>query len=430
MMRLLPPPYCRHAIVAAAAFLVGCATARDEPSTRAGPDSTTPSPYLYVWAGDADRAEGDQDFLIVVDADPSSPTFGDVLTTAPVGSTGSGPHHAEPVAPQDGLLFANGFRGDRTFLFDLTSPTQPVVAGELELPPEYNFLHTFLRMQNGHVLTTAQEGGRDHPGTVGGLVEFDAGGEYLQAGSAAAEGYETIRPYAIDLFPDADRVLSSSFSMKLERSDNVVQLWRLSDLTLLATVPVPPIQPTNDPPCYFDELVAGEECSVDRVPGHDRTFEIRRLTDDLAILNTLTCGFYAVSGVQSDALELEVIMNWPDMAACGVTTVVGDYYIVPVGMSDRVISVDVSDPMHPGPVDTMYVGAGFSPHWTQVDPGTNRFILTGDGPSGPMVRLYHVDANTGEITPDDAFGSLDLEREVWPHGATGPAAPHAALFGR
>lgn len=430
MMRPLQTPYARCAILTAAALVAGCGSARDESSTGAVDGATTPSPYLYIWAGDADRAEGDQDFLIVVDADPSSPTFADVVTTAPVGSTGSGPHHAEPVAPQHGLLFANGFGGDRTFLFDLTSPMQPVVAGELELPPEYNFLHSFLRMQDGHVLTTAQEGGRDHPGTVGGLVEFDAEGGYLQAGSAATEGYETIRPYAIDVFPDVDRVLSSSFSMKLERSDNVVQLWRLSDLTLLATVPVPPIRPTHEPPCYFDELVAGDECSVDRVPGHDRTFEIRRLTDDLAIMNTLACGFYAVSGVQSDALQLEVIMNWPDMAACGVTTIVGDYYIVPVGFSDRVISVDISDPLQPSPVDTMYVGDGLSPHWSQVDPGTNRFILTGDGPSGPMVRLYHVDPNTGEITLDEAFGSLDLEREAWPHGATGPAAPHAALFGR
>lgn len=430
MMRSSPSPVCRCLVVASAVLLAGCASERDEVPAGGALGSLAPSPYLYVWAGDADRAEGDQDFLIVVDADPSSSTFGEVLTTAPVGSTGNGPHHAEPVAPQDGLLFANGFGGDRTFLFDLTSPTQPVVAGELQLPPEYNFLHTFLRMQSGHVLTTAQEGGRDHPGTVGGLVEFDAEGGFVQAGSAAAEGYETIRPYAIDLFPDADRVLSSSFSMKLERSDNVVQLWRLSDLTLLATVPVPPIRQANDPPCYFDELVAGEDCSADRVPGHDRTFEIRRLTDDLAILNTLTCGFYAVSGIQADALELEVIMNWPDMVACGVTTVVGDHYIVPVGMSDRVISVDVSDPLHPVSMDTIYVGDGFSPHWAQVDPGTNRFILTGNGPSGPMVRLYHVDANTGEITPDDDFGSLDLEREVWPHGASGPAAPHAALFGR
>ena len=168
-MRLSPSLSARFAFVVSAAILAGCVGDKDG-APSGGAHSSPPSPYLYVWAGDADRAEGDQDFLIVVDADPSSPDFGGVVATAPVGSTGSGPHHAEPVAPQDGLLFANGFGGDRTFLFDLTEPGQPVVVGELELPSDYNFLHTFLRMENGHVLTTAQEGGRDHPATVGGLI--------------------------------------------------------------------------------------------------------------------------------------------------------------------------------------------------------------------------------------------------------------------
>ena len=136
------------------------------------------------------------------------------------------------------------------------------------------------------------------------------------------------------------------------------------------------MDPRNDPPCYFDELVAEDDCTVDRVPGHDRTFEIRRITDDLALLNTLTCGFYAVSGVESDALELEILMNWPDMAACGVTTVVGHYYIVPVGMSDWVISVDVSDPLQPVPVDTLHVGDGFNPCLLYTSPSPRDATLS------------------------------------------------------
>ncbi|MFV1988812.1 MAG: hypothetical protein ACC682_16180 [Gemmatimonadota bacterium] len=389
-----------------------------------------PSPYLYVWAGDADRREGDQDFLIVVDADPTSATIGDVVGTEPVGSTGNGPHHAEPVAPRDGLLFANGFSGDRTFLFDLTSPARPVLAGELEVPPEYNFLHSFLRMENGHVLTTAQEGGRDNPATVGGLVEFDANGGFVQAGSAADAEYHTIRPYAIDLFPEIDRVLSSSFSMTLERSDNLVQLWRLSDLTLLSTVPVPEIDPASTPACYFEDFIEGEDCTADRVPGHDRTFEIRRLTDDFAILNTMACGFYGVSGLETGTLEIEVLMNWPDVVGCGVPTVVGAYYIMPVFSTGRITSIDVSDPRRPVIAAHVEVDERYEPHWAQVDPGTNRFVLTGDGPSGSLVQLYQVDLETGEMTLDAAFGALDMGRDRWPHGATGPAVPHAALFGR
>ncbi len=408
----------------------GCTFDQDRVPSADGTQSAEPSPYLYVWVGDADRAEGDQDFLIVADADPGSPAFGDVVATTPVGSTRNGPHHAEPVAPQDGLLFANGFRADRTFLFDLTEPGRPVIAGEVKLPPDYNFLHTFLRMENGHVLATAQEGGRDNPATVGGLVEFDANGEFVQAGSAADADYETIRPYAIDLFPESDHVLSSSFSMTLERSDNLVQLWRLSDLTLLSTVPVPDIDPATTPACYFEHFVGPEECAPDQVPGHDRTFELRRLTRDFAILNTMACGFYGVSGIESGRLEIEVLMNWPDVVGCGVPTVGGDYYIMPVFSTDQVVSVDVSDPRNPVRVATVELGDGYEPHWTQVDLDTDRFILTGNGPAGPLLQLYHVDLATGELTLDDAFGDLDLDRESWPHGATGPSMPHAALFGR
>ena len=420
----------RSIVLLVTVVLASCSEDRGAVPESNGENERTPSPYLYVWAGDADEGEGDQDFLAVVDADPESAAYGRVVTTTPVGSTGNNPHHAEPVAPGDGPLFANGFRGDRTFLFDLTVPDAPVLTGELAMPPDYNFFHSFLRMENGHVLTTAQEGGRDNPATVGGLVEYDANGVFVQSGSAAHPDFGIIRPYTVVLFPESDRALTSSFSMKLESSENLVQLWRLSDLTLLSTVRVPEIAPINSPACYFDEFVGGGDCTVDRMPGHDRTFEIRRLTDDSAILNTLACGFYGISGISGDDLEVEVIMNWGDSAGCGVTTMVAGYYIVPVAFSDLIVSVDVSDLSRPVQVSRAHVGEGTRPHWLQVDPNANRFIMTGNGPSGAQVQLYWVNPETGELTRDERFGDGDMGREDWPHGVTGPAAPHAALFGR
>ena len=101
-----------------------------------------------------------------------------------------------------------------------------------------------------------------------------------------------------------------------------------------------------------------------------------------------------------------------------------------VDAGHEVTSVDVSDPRNPVIVATIEVGDGSEPHWTQVDPGTNRFILTGDGPSGSVVQLYQVDLETGQMTLDESFGALQMERDLWPHGATGAAVPHAALFGR
>jgi hypothetical protein len=80
---------------------------------------------------------------------------------------------------------------------------------------------------------------------------------------------------------------------------------------------------------------------------------------------------------------------------------------------------------------------GFIPHLAQVDPGTYRVAVTGIGPDAGQVLMYWVDPDTGELTLDEAFGQADglgpgfsMTRDGWPHGPTGPAVPHAALFGR
>jgi hypothetical protein len=226
--------------------LVSCGATDDAASPDAPDAPATPSPYLYLWAGDADAGEGDSDFLAVVDADPESPTYGSVLGTAPVGSAGNDPHHAEPIAPSDGLLFANGFNANRTFLFDLSSPGELAFVTELDKVPGFEYLHSFYRLENGHVLATFQRGDGSRPGDTGGLAEFDADGALVRVTSAADPDFEgrMIRPYALEVFPKIDRVLTTSNAMMLidpetggfvfERAENVLQLWRLSDLSAAA----------------------------------------------------------------------------------------------------------------------------------------------------------------------------------------------------
>src|SRR5437870_3162214 len=61
----------------------------------------TGEPYLLVWTGDADRQNSD--FLAVLDADPTSPSYGKVLRTYPVRSRGNEPQ-ALIAAPRAGRL--------------------------------------------------------------------------------------------------------------------------------------------------------------------------------------------------------------------------------------------------------------------------------------------------------------------------------------
>lgn len=447
---MLTTLHIRLVILSALALaLVACRATEDVASLDAPDAPVTPSPYLYLWAGDADAAEGDSDFLAVVDADPESPTYGSVLGTAPVGSAGNDPHHAEPIAPSDGLLFANGFDANRTFLFDLSSTGEPSFVRELEKVPGFDYPHSFYRIENGHVLATFQRGDGSRPGDTGGLAEFDADGELVRVSSAADPDFEgrMIRPYALEVFPQIDRVLTTSNAMPLidhetggflfERAENVLQLWRLSDLSLLTTLTLPGLPPVEEPECFVEHLMTGEDCTPSRIAGDNRPFEIRPLSDGSAILSTFACGVYRIHAMDTEEPGVDVLMNWPGAAGCSVPTIVGKFEVLPIMFSNEIVTLDVSDPTSPVEVARLKLNETFMPHLAQVDPGTHRIAVTGIGPDAGRVFMYWVDPDTGELTPDEAFAEVDglgtglsMTRDEWPHGPTGPAIPHAVLFGR
>jgi hypothetical protein len=77
-----------------------------------------PSDLLFAWASDADRK--DSDFLAVIDLHTNR-----VITTVPVGQSGTMAHHTDYQMPDDGTLLANDFYGNRTWLFDLSDPLAP-----------------------------------------------------------------------------------------------------------------------------------------------------------------------------------------------------------------------------------------------------------------------------------------------------------------
>jgi hypothetical protein len=367
----------------------------------------------------------------------SHTSYGTVLSTVAVGSTGNDPHHAELVVPDSGLLMANGFAADRTFLFDVSDRANPELAGELDPVPGFHYPHSFVRLESGHVLVTMQKGDGTRPGDAGGVAEFDLDGNLVRAMSAEDQDFPgaRIRPYSVSVLPEIDRFLTTSTSMHLEDSENVVQLWRLSDLSLVATLTVPPFPAAREPECTLAEAIEDTEaCGWDQIPGHASPFEIRTLPDASVILNTLLCGFYRIVGLDGEEPRVEPLMNWPEAGGCSVPSRVGKFHVVPVMFSNEVVTLDVSDPTHPVEASRLTFEEPFMPHYSQVDNGTHRVVITGIGPAGTEVWMYHVDPESGELVPDEAFGGagrgLSMDREDWPHGSTGAALPHAVLFGR
>ena len=79
--------------------------------------------YMFAWAGDA--ANKGNDFLAVIDADPSSPTYGHLVTTLVTDQQTMLAHHTEYVMPAGGVLFANDHDAGRTLIFDVRDPLHP-----------------------------------------------------------------------------------------------------------------------------------------------------------------------------------------------------------------------------------------------------------------------------------------------------------------
>jgi len=402
--------------IAVAGFLAlaGCGPTPPEPEG---------SSYLFVWSGDAD--EKDSDFLAVVDARAGEPTYGRVVATLPVGATGTMPHHMQYDFPANGLLFANGWKAGRTFVIDVDDPLAPVLAADFEGAAGYSYPHSFAPLPDGRVLATFQtEGGSRRP--PGGLVELSPTGEAIRAVSSRTPEIddELNWPYSLIVLPDIGRAVSTSSDMGFPPMDSWVfhdtfhvQVWDLDTLALVASVPLPP-----DPDGTH----------------HLSPAEPRRLADGTVYVSTFACGLYRLDGLAGEHPSATFVHAFPGSLdeECSVPVVAGDYWVQTVPALPGLIALDVSDPRAPREAARLRLDAERYPvpHWLAADRESNRLVVTGSDKSWVLVVV--LDEESGELSIDAAFrepGSSDpgirFDRDDWPHGRTGRAWVHGALFG-
>lgn len=376
------------------------------------------SPYLYVWAGA--ELEGENDFLAVLDADPASSRYGEVLASVPVGVRG-GAHHTEHVMPAGDSLFVNSFLAGESFVIDLSEPERPRVAASFSAMGEYTYPHTFERLPGGNVLATFQTKGEGNQ-VAGGLVELDPGGKFVRAADAADPRDPGLRAYSVTPIPRLDRAVSTTSDMRAEQVGTSFQVWRLSDLSLLETVVLP----------------AGPGGYEQRDPA-----EVRLLSDSVtAMMTTFTCALYRLHGLDTaqPSAELVNVLPWADYETdeCGIPATYGNIWLQTYANShgSSLMSFDISDPSNPVLVDELGWDEPWWPHWISIEPGGERVVLTsGNGATRTRVLMINLDPETGEIEFDPAFrdpGSeqigVEFDRLEWPHGASGPAKPHGAVF--
>lgn len=426
------PTFTAHAALVCLVFgliALGCAR----------PVVPTPS-YLFVWAGD--REGKSSDFLGVIDATADSPAYGAIVASLPIGQAGTFPHHTEQEMAPNGHLLANGFGAGRTWLFDLSDPTVPKLLTSFGAKAGFGQPHSFERLPNNDVLATFQyaEGAplsaHEHGGTAaapgtttpavkppplaGGLVQMNERGDVIRSASALdpAITYPYLYPYHVLPLPGIDRAVSSTTDMNdgnQPATSEWVQVWRLSDLTLLKSFALAP-GPRGDE--------------------HRFTGELRPLPDGKsALLHTFNCGLYLLRDL--DQQPHATLVKSFQGGNCGVPVIAGHYWLQTVPEAHALVSVDISNPEQPREVSTVTFGEDEGPHWAAIDPTRRRIVVNSAGSKPNRLYIVNLDPATGVLSIDQRFrdaGSsspgVTLTGKRWPHGFDGEARPHGTVFSR
>lgn len=378
--------------------------------------------YLFVWTGD--QAKQDKDFLVVIDADPASPTYGKLLTTSPTEIKSVRIHHTEYEMPASGMLFANDHDANKTVIFDLTKPLEPKVAASFESLGGYAMPHSFLRLPNGNVLASfqfADHGGHGGhtamTGDSGGLVEIDDAGKVVRSVSNADPALpgEGLLPYSLAILPNIDRVIVTNSPMGNDflLTSNTYQLLRLSDLKLIGTYRFDPGPSRN---------------------GHISPEEARIGPDGSVYVQTLSCGIQRVTGIEGTTPAAKLVYKFPG-DFCGVPTIVGHFLVQSVTSLHGYVVLDIADPANVREVSRLVINDSYRPHWTAWDAKARRLVVT-SGKAGDRMYLLKLDEKTGALGFDETFRDTDgkvgfnFANRAWPHGWTGEGSPHGAVFSR
>jgi hypothetical protein len=376
--------------------------------------------YLYLWTASADSSQ--PDFLAVLDVTEQSGRYGRLVTTVPVPGLQNMPHHTEHQMPADRRLFANGFATGQTFIFDVKDPLHPGVAAQFGDVDGFTHPHSFLRLPGGHVLATFQMRHEREAMAPGGLVELTAEGRPVRSRSANAPDLDpATRVYSAGVVPALDRIVTTTTDMHDidAPASRQLQIWRLSDFTLLHTITLP------DGPSGGESMLTAEP----RVLDDGRT----------VLVSTFSCGLYLMQGLDGERPEGRLVASFPrkPKTYCAIPVVAGHYYLVTVPAWSAVVSLDISDPAAPREVSRVTLGPDDVPHWISMSEDRRRLVVTGYGEMKHRVVIARFDSASGRLSLDERFREpgasapgFRMDDKTWPHGGTSKGIPHGSVFGR
>ena len=177
-------------------------------------------------------------------------------------------------------------------------------------------------------------------------------------------------------------------------------------------------------------LPAGERRNLQQIP-----LETRPVGDgSTAYVITWNCGLYHLTGIGGRSVSAQLVWDF-NSNGCGFPLRIGDYWIQTVGEIWQIMVLDISDPTAPQLATVLPLPDGFQPHWMSAEPGGNRIVLTGYDALSDRIVMLKWDARVEHLSvvgdfgePDDTLPGFMTNRSIWPHGKTGEATAHGAMF--
>lgn len=383
--------------------------------------------YLHVWGTAVDtmaapnaRPSRRGVVLLTFDLRAGAPRRGRLVNAILTDTAGRSAHHTEHGLTTDNILFANDFGSGRTYRFDLSAPGKPRLLGNFTTAGPFARPHSYVQLPNGNMLVTYQGQTGNRP--PGGVAEIRRDGSAVRWAHAVAPGIDSthIQPYSLEIIPALDRAVTTSTSMVSDVGVHV-QVWRLSDLSLLHTLEVPraPAQHTHD---------AGSNHAANDTVHHMFPGEPRLLADGKTImLGTFTCGLYVLHGLDTQAPALKYVHSFPG-ENCAVPVQIGKWWIQTVPASNALIALDVSDPMRPREASRLVFPNEVTPHWMAMDNTGTHLLMNSGSPNDPRVHLIQFDRATGRLTLNSDIAAIDLRNIVVPQLGTVRIEPHGTVF--
>src|SRR5437016_4081330 len=166
-----------------------------------------PEKVLYVFCVDADAK--DNDFLIVIDVNPDSPSYGTIVHTLDLGTKGNETHHWGYTDDRT-RIWAGGLFSSRIWILDVASdPAKPRIEKVLANVPELSGLsgpHSYYALPGRMLISFL---GSASGGVPAGLAEFTNDGKFirrLENPDKAPYGYD------VAIKPALNRMVTSSFT--------------------------------------------------------------------------------------------------------------------------------------------------------------------------------------------------------------------------